>query len=228
LVMSMIPQDAANKHVWKSFSEKDTHLLNINWKETGRYKTLHYGSIVQMKDLSVWFIEALWDDVEGKLFVYGCWSADEANPVIQVPLIVIRMQQTKYITENILANSQMFKEEARIKSVASMYRREYRSVLPSITVGFREAIKYDQMGAIVIGNQMFGRKQIYVSHDCKEAARQFASWTVDKGKPNDQDNGYCIALCQIISELKRRELIDKKPKERDYDTVVEKRFSRNC
>ena len=216
------------KHVWNMFSAEDTHLLKIQWNQTTHRNTLHYGSMVQLKDLSVWFLETLWDDVEGKLFVYGCWDAPEANPVIQVPMIVSRMQQTAYVTENILANADMFKEDARIKSVAKMYRKEYGNVLPSVSVGFREAVKYDQAGAIVIGNQMFGNKQIYISHEAKPAARQFASWTVEKGRPTTDDHGYCVCLCQVLSELKRRLLLTKRPKPKDYDTVVEKRFTRNC
>ncbi len=216
------------KHVWNKFSADNTHKLDIQWGQMHPRVTLHYGSMVQMKDLSVWFLESIWDDVEGKLFVYGCWTAPDANPVVQVPLIINRMQQRKYKTENILSNAAMWKEDARIKSVGSMYRREFTSVLRTVPVGLRESIMYDQMGAIAIGNQMFTRKQIYIAHECKEAARQIASWTVDKGKPKEEDSGYCLCLCQIISELRRRKLLVKKPGKKDYDTVVEKNFSRRC
>jgi hypothetical protein len=225
LIMSQIPQDAASKHVWKSFSEKNTHKLNIKWNETKYRKTLHYGSIVQLKDMSIWFIEALWDDVIGNLYVYGCWTAPEANPVIQVPVMIQRMQQKKFRTENILANSDMFTDDVR-RSAALYYRKEYSKLLPTIRVGFREAFKYDQSGAILAGNQMFAQKRIYIAHEAKEAARQCASWTVEKGKPAKEDNGYCIALCQIISELNRRKLLKKEKPIRDYNEVVEKYFVR--
>lgn len=217
-----------DKYVWSRFKMSQTHKLDIQWSTLHPRSTLHYGSIVQMKDLSVWFLESIWDNLEGKLYVYGCWTAPEANPVLQVPLIANRMQQKKYKTENILSNGAMWKEDARIKSVGSMYRREYTSQYSTIPVGFRDSLMYDQMGAIVIGNQMFTKKQIYIAHECRDAARQFASWTVDKGKPKEEDSGYCIALCQIISELRRRKLIEKKPGKKDYDTVLEKNFTRRC
>jgi phage terminase large subunit-like protein len=213
------------KYVWPLFKLSNTYQLDIKWEEAKPRKTLHYGSIVQLKDLSVWFLEALWDDVMGMLYVYGCWSAPEANPIIHVPMIIERMKQKKYITENILANGDMFTDDIR-KAPATYYRKEYRKRLPTIRVGFREAIKYDQMGAIVSTNQMFARKAIYVAHEAKPAARQFASWTVEKGKPAKEDCGYCIALCQIVSELRRRKLLIKEHPIRDYKQVVEKHFIR--
>jgi hypothetical protein len=215
LIMAVIPQNAGSKFVWSFFTEKDTHKLEIHWEETKYRKTLHYGSIVQLKDLSVWFLEALWDDVTGYLYIYGCWSEGLANPSLQVPKIILRMQAKKYRIENILANSDMFSEDIR-KAPATYYRREFSKRLPETSVGFREAIKYDQMGSIVEGNKMFYRKRILVEKSCKEPARQFAGWTVENGKPSNDDCGYCIALCQILSELKRRHLIKKEIPTRDY------------
>lgn len=215
-----------NKPVWPLMILSNTSELDIKWDETNYRKTLHYGSIVQMKDLSVWFLEALWDDVDGNLYVYGCWTRDEANPTLQVPMIILRMQQKKFRTENILGNESMFKDTGYIKSVAKLYYQAYAKALPSARVGFREAIKYDQTGAIVAANQMFGLKQIFIDHKCKDAARQFASWTVEKGKPDQVDNGYCIALCQIVSELSRRQLIKKIPPVKDYAKVESKNFRR--
>jgi len=208
-----------NKNVWAAFKLSNTYKLNIEWEETAYIKTLHYGSIVQLKDLSVWFLESLWNDVDGKLYLYGCWTSPQANPSLQVPMIIHRMKQKKYQTENILSNSRMWvtaESKGYVKSVGKLYRMEYDKRLIEITVGFREAHKYDETGAITAANQMFARDQIFVSHECKEPARQFAGWTVEKGKPVDTDNGYCIALCQIISELSRRKLLKKIPPVPDY------------
>ena len=63
---------------------------------------------------------------------------------------------------------------------------------------------------------------------------QFMSWvTVERGRnvgsrPDEENDGYCRALCLIISELKRQDIFVQtmKPLFNDYnrETIVQKRY----
>ena len=124
------------------------------------------------------------------------------------------MKLKEFRHERILCNDRMFASEGHVLSVAQAMRREIRKT--EVRVNLMEAIRYDQAGAILTGTQMFALSQIYINENCSEAARQFAGWTIDKGKPSEEDCGYCIALCMILCELQRRKLIKKEVKVRDY------------
>jgi predicted phage terminase large subunit-like protein len=209
------------KHIWNTFSASNVHKLDINWENTYNPKSAkHFGAIVQLKDLSIWFLEALWDDKAGKLFVYGCWNSPESNPSKLVPKIIHRMKLTQFQVTKICTNDLMWKNDGYIKSSAVLYKEEFRK--RSINPKMNESFKYDLYGSITAANQMFEHKDIFVSKGCSGAARQFAGWTVAKGKPSEDDHGYCLTLCLIISELRRLKLVKDTPKPKPDYFPIEK------
>jgi len=210
-----------NKYIWEHFKMNDTQKLEIKWQEAEGRPTLHYAAMYQHKDLSLWVLQALWDNVAGKLFVYNCWTQDNPIPAIVAPTLIKKMKLKKFRHEKILCNDRMFKEEGHILSAGQVLRREFRK--HQIRVNYQEAIRYEQAGAILAGTQMFALKQIYLDESCKEAARQWAGWTIDKGKPSEEDCGYCICHCMTISELRRRKLIKKVVRKPDYKNMYPKK-----
>ena len=207
------------KHIWYSFSMSQTLPLTIQWKEAEGRPTLHFAAMYQHKDLSLWVVQALWDDVAGKLFVYQTWTMENPMPAIVGIELIRRMKLREYRHEKILCNDRMCQNEGHIRSAIQVIKAEIRKT--ETEAHLIEAMRYDQPGAILTGTQMFALKQIYIDENSQEAARQIAGWTIEKGKPAEDDCGYCIALCMILSELRRRKLVkDKPPKPRDY----QKRF----
>ena len=205
-----------DKYVWEYFKMSQTLPLTIQWKEAEGRPTLHYAAMYQHKDLSLWVMQALWDDTAGKLFVYQNWMVESPVPAIIGLELIRRMKLREYRHEKILCNDRMCQTEGHIRSPIQVMKTEIRKT--EVRVNLVEAVRYDQAGAILTGSQMVALKQIYIDENCQEPARQIAGWTIDKGKPGEDDCGYCIALCMILSELRRRKLIkDKPPKPRDYN-----------
>ena len=204
-----------DKYIWEYFKMSQTIPIEIQWKEAEGRATLHFAAMYQHKDLSLWVIQALWDDTAGKLFVYQNWMVENPIPGVIGLELIRRMKLREYRHEKIICNDRMFASEGHVRSTARVIKREIRKT--EVRVHLTEAIRYDQAGAILTGTQMFALKQIYIDESCSEPARQFAGWIIDKGKPSEDDCGYCITLCMILSELRRRKLIkDKPPKPRDY------------
>jgi len=210
------------KHIWYNFSKDTTVPLEIKWKEAGKRPTLHFATMYQHKDLSLWVLQMLWDDVAGKLFVYHNWMYENPVPTVIAMEIIKRMKLKQFRHERVICNERMFAKEGHIQSVAQVMRNEIRKT--QVRVNISEDIRYDQTGAIFAGTQMFAKNEIYIDESCSEPARQFAGWIIDKGKPSEEDCGYCICLCMVISELKRRRLLEKKKKVRDYKDAYPKKY----
>ena len=138
----------------------------------------------------------------------------ELIPALIVPMMVQRMKLREFQCHKIMGNDVMFDVKPHLRTTAQAVRGEFKRV--KCGVNFSQPIRYDQIGAITSGVEMFGLKRIFVDEACKDAARQFAGWIIEKGKPTNEESGYCIALCQILSELKRKKLITKIPPVRDY------------
>jgi len=203
-----------DRYVWAHFKLSSTKKFDIKWKETPERPTLHYGAMVQTKDLRIYFLECLWDNVAGKLFVYGCWDMESPDPSFMAPMIAQRMKLRVYQHEKILCNDKMFAINEYQRSTGQLMKTEFKRI--KITARLIEAIRYEESGSIIQGSQMFSSNQIYVSNECQDAARQFASWTIEKGKPSIENCGYCIALCLVISDLRRKKIFVKLHKVVDY------------
>ena len=195
------------KYVWQ-FQPGSTTKVDIDWNASEGRPTLHYGTMVQLKDLSLWFLEMLWDNVDGLLYIYGAWTMDEMDPEFIAKAIIQRMQLRKYRHERILCNDQMASNEGHVRSPMYVLRREFTKY--NLNGKLIESLHYNEAGGIALGQQMFAHKQIIVDDSCIEVAQQLAGWIVAEGKPQ-KNNGYCIGLCMVLCELQRRKLV-KKPK----------------
>jgi len=209
------------KYIFNTFRVESVIPFNIKWKATEGRGSLHYGSMVQLNDLSVYFLESLWDDVDGQLFIYGCWMMKELIPATVVPMIRERMRMREFQHHKIMGNDVLFAKQPHLMTPGQAIRQEFKRI--RLPVRFSPPVRYDQMGAITSGVQMFGMKKIYVDVSCTDAARQFAGWIIENGKPTDAESGYCIALCQILSELRRKKIIVTVPPVPDY--TFDKRYN---
>jgi hypothetical protein len=82
----------------------------------------------------------------------------------------------------------------------------------NISAPVREAFNFDEYGSIIEIGQLFDTNMIRVDSKAKSMLLQMMSWvTINRGKnlgskPDTEDDGYCRALCLIVSELRRQEL----------------------
>ena len=211
-----------DSRIWAA-ATAETLAYAIKWHGTGFTPTLHYASIYQHTDLSMWIIGALWDDVKGRLFVYDAWCIENPVPVTVVEQMVKRLRLNKYAMERILVSDKMSKPSQEYKhSVAKLINKELARE-PKVRVRLREPIHYDPMGAVFEVGQLYEDNKMIMHTRAAEAALQNADWSIVKGKPEKNNCGYCHALCQVVSELRRRNLTKKRvAKVRDYTKVKPK------
>lgn len=220
LVMAFISQNASNKYVWPAYYGAETHKLNIDWEgiQTEGEKSLHYGAIVQLPDLSIWGLSAIWEDCDQRLFIYDAFHWESPVPLLIANTLINRLKMKRFKCDRLMGDEKMFANQGHIRSTGQLIRSEMRKLKSPQVI--TESVRYDFMGAMTQAAQFFKLKHIFVSDTIPEAANQFASWVIENGKPSTINCGYCKCLCHIISELKRRQKIKPKvPKIPDYNKV---------
>lgn len=186
--------------------------IEIKWEETGPRNSLHYAAIVQHKDMSLWVVQIMWDNVKGQLFVYDAWKNE--GDLKEVALVLrTKMKLNEYRHEKILVNEAMEAKEEHVLSSMQVLKREFHQI--NTRARITKSVRFDQMGSINTLNRLFSQGKIIVSDICDEAALQFSNWSVEKGKP-EKDMGFCEALCLIASELRRIKIIKEKLMIKDY------------
>ena len=215
--------DPYEKRVWPQFQGRHIIELGINWERTkDDYDgSLHYAGMWQKPDMSIWVVLALWDAYRGYLFVYDAFMCGEIIPTAVCTLLIDRMRLKKYRSEAILTNKMMWETHGYSKNIAQQYRNYLKK---RVTAKIKEAINYDEYASIIEIGQLFDQNMIYVDKAMAGAILQLMSWvTVDRGeqkgyRPDEDDDGFCRALCLIVSELRRKtrwkEIV--KPKLHDY------------
>lgn len=197
------------KRVWPQFQGRHIIKIGIDWERTADdyESSLHYAGMWQKQDLSVWVVLALWDAYRGYLFIYDAFMCPDIIPTIVCTQLIERMQLNKYRSESVLTNKMMWETHGYSKNIAQQYRNYLKK---RATVKIKEAQNYDEYAAIVEIGQLFDQNMVYVEKTMSGAVLQLMSWvTVDRGqhtghRPDEDDDGYCRALCLIVSELRRK------------------------
>jgi predicted phage terminase large subunit-like protein len=205
------------KRVWDSFSASQAKVITINWQESSS-NTLHYGAFYQIKDSSIYFIAALWDQIDGQLYVYHAHKYESSNYDFIAMNTVKVMAMRKVVVNRLIGNDSMLTEKHGTayyinKSIAKL--GEFKKI--------NSPTMWDYYGSIGFVGSLFSSESVVVDNSCSEMVSQIASWTYGEDGKKPQDNqGYCEALCLIASELKR-DIGSKKPeyKPQDYKPVKE-------
>jgi hypothetical protein len=179
----------------RNTTHKSQFKPNFDFVLTHRYT--HYGAVVQQKDLTLCNIFALWDRKKAHLYVYDELIAK--NPIISQVTQAIKTKTnfTQYPIDRFLAHPLMFSKEPTEKTVPKLYRKA--------KIWVKEPLKLDMNGAMALTEQFFTQNRITIHEHCFHVVSQLASWSIDHGKPEKADNGCCIALCLIVSEIEKRE-----------------------
>jgi predicted phage terminase large subunit-like protein len=213
------------KQIWPSFSTSHSIKMDIQWDKAGPYTTAHIGALALQKDMSLCFLSGLWDDKEQKLYVYNSLSWVNNNQSDVIEKLVGAMKLDKYRLDKLIGSENMFSANGWEHSVARQLNRQIKDRNLSEATTVREPIHFNFFGAIQQGEELFRQNCIYLNDQLVEVSRQWKSWIVQKGKPSDEDCGFCECLCLILSELQRKKKIlleIQKPK--DYIKIIEKNY----
>ena len=205
------------KHVWPLMSSVRTVGFNLNWekKKENERSVLHYGAVVLERDLSLWVLCTLWDDVSGQLFVYDCLMAEE--PMVQnvAMWMVNHMHLKQYSVDKIVCNDRMVQaSEGTEKTMQRLFREEFKKL--QVNARLSEAVRYDQWGSISQVNKVLSDKQLFVENKTDDALMQWSGWVVEKNKPVHENTGWCECLCLIVAELKRKNAFRERIARKDY------------
>ena len=190
------------------------HLLNPEFDGVIMGDVLHYGALVLNKDLSLTGIAAIFDYYANKLWIY-----DEFFQLYPIPeLIVPKMKKNMKIgyyedgrNAKIIGNQLMFQRKEGARPLAEMLKREKLNV--------KEPLKYEEFGAIALGEQLFRNNKIIIHRNCLKTREQFNLWAIKDGRPQE-NYGNCDALLLILSEVKNQvKQLPKAPKFPDYSPV---------
>jgi len=203
--------DPHEKRVWPQFQGRHIIKLDIDWNhvKSNVEGTLHYAGVWQKEDLSVWIVLCLWDAHKGYLFVYDAFMCDNPIPAVVIPELIQRMKLKTHKSEAIVCNKLMWEDKGYTKNTGLQYRRDINS--RGITANIKEAFNYDEFASIIEVGQLFDIDRILVESSAKSMVLQFMSWvTIERGKhvgakPDEEDDGWCRALCLVVSELRRKD-----------------------
>lgn len=210
------------KRVWPEFENKHIIKFSVDLNKTIKDPdgSMHYAGLWQKKDLTVWVVLALWDAYKGILLIYDAFALENNTKLIDT--MKDKMQLKKYKCHGIICNSLNW--ENSTKNIGLQYRREFNTKgLEEVRV--RQAFDYDEYASISEISQLFSLNLIIVSDKAYSLALQMFGWNiVDRGKqmggrPDEENDGFCRALCLIVSDLRKKDKWERivKPKLADYN-----------
>jgi hypothetical protein len=214
-VILAFTRSAEKKRVWGTFSKINPKLCRqyqINWRRMIEYRAQVYATIWQEADLSTSILLCLWDGYNGHLYVWDELSSLTPRADTIVPRVKAKIDaQMKEMGANLVfldfkkflwyGNNLMFGMTERAHSLPDRDGSANSFMAPEFGVIINPNLYLDMPGSITIANQLFARQAITVHTRCEETILQAESWVVENGRPTDENNGLCKALCNIISLL---------------------------
>lgn len=192
--------------------EIDWHLRHVHDVEyTGLVpgNILHYVGVVFTRDLTMACLGAVYHYYTDRLWLYA--ELQQQTPIIEdlAPKLKKMTHYREFEDERrpvYVGSEAMFRPNFRggarvsasgIRPMAEMLNREAR-------LRIREPIRYDELGAIGLGAQMYNSGRIVIHQSLKQARQQITLWSVREKKVDDEQFPLCKALLLILSEVKRR------------------------
>ena len=194
-VMAIMPRDAGHKHVVGMDIKKAD--VKVGWGQLPKHRCVHYGAICQDKDLSIYFMSAIWHEVYGHLFIYDEFKLDRPDNSI-ANRIVKKMHLLEFELDRLIGNEFMFADEKR--SVAKEINNKLWDLTHRVqTIKIKHPRKYDPYGSMSILNELVNKNKFTVDNKCKEVHKQLSAWRLDHEKATAEGMRECILM--IMSEL---------------------------
>jgi predicted phage terminase large subunit-like protein len=189
--------DSAGR-VWSKASTTGLLPITLDWSRVlptnHQYIGMWYNDVGEL-----YVIATVWDSIEGKLYVYWANKFTSIVPDLLVAKLIVDCK-CKIIITTILGNDNLIGDGRTPGRLLTFALKRQQ-----VHAGLRVPVNYDQLGAIAYTGSLFTTNSIYISSTIQEVAGQCAGWTYkDKGKPPPEFGyEYCMALCLIMSEVKR-------------------------
>jgi hypothetical protein len=211
VVLAFIPRAGGIKRVLAGLDGQPAVDVKIDWA-LPTYKIRHYGALVISKDLSVHFLGAVWDSVEGKLKFYTDDVFKYPDPAIIVDTVISKMGLRHHSLDRLLGNQVMFKENRR--SFHREINKQFWDKMSYLqTINVREPRKYDQFGAVGELIRLVENGCVEISRTCEQTQKQFSLWQLRNNR--FEHDGLQEAALLIMSELMLytpyKETVHKKP-----------------
>jgi predicted phage terminase large subunit-like protein len=214
------------RRVWPTFSISKAIPFAINWDQTST-STFVYGCYFQNRSNTVYFLAALWDTIEGKLWVYKEKRYEVVIPEVVCYDAIKSMRLDKIANVKILGNEAFISEsgnKSTSRVIGKCFKDNDLQWNPSIPV------LYEMYGAINYANALFSTEpsSIEVHKTLIEAVAHFGGWGYkDSDKAPTDGFEYAQCLCLIVSDLRRQMVAKKKEfKIQDYHEKEEPKKER--
>jgi len=191
------------------------HLTDASYGGIFMIDVLHYAALVFNKDLSFNGLAAVYQYYSDKLWIYEEFYQDRPEPDVIARVVRALTHKGLYDDDRevrIIGNEHMFRPDGD--------RRPLSDVLIHEKLYISEPLRYDEYGAIAFGSKMFSENKVTLHRKLTRARPAISLWSVKKGTPETDENGYCKAFLLILSEVRRR-VKERKTKRtpKDYSPV---------
>jgi len=221
MVMAYVPRDGGRKHVVSDVGIiRSVSNFELNMDGVHKHNCLHYGAVCLKPDMSISCLFSMWDEFDGKLYIYDELCMPIPIPVDLAARMNAKMRMTSYVVDKLVGNSMMFEDGKR--TFAKELNRALYSVSGDVqTVKVREPRRYDSIGSLGMLNQMVQRGMLVIHFRCKELRNQLVTWKLDSGIVSE--DGMREGLLMLVSELVQVRPLKELMKRVEYKRIVEGR-----
>ncbi len=213
VVLAFLPKDGGYKHVVNEYNPVSIvhRSFSVDWGKNPIHKCLHYGAICMKNDLTINALCAIWDEVEGHLYVYDEVVHEYPEPSAVVPKIIEKMRIKKFELDKMLGGSDLFKEGKR--SLAKEFNKSFYEFAGRYqTVKIKQSQKFDPYGCSTVLNDLARKKRMTIHTRCKEINIQLSTWRLEKGKLKESGmrEGLLLVVAELMKNVPLREIIKHK------------------
>jgi predicted phage terminase large subunit-like protein len=202
--------------IWSKFSASNTKKFNINWNEGPDYTV--YAAFYQNRQAEVYTIGTVWDNVEGRLYVYWHQKYDSVIPELIAMEAIKALRLRVSFNCSIVCNDIMAGEIGN-RTTAQLIGDSLKKA--GVSQSITEPTLYEPTGSLAYVGALFATDAILVHKSLVEPAAQFSGWTYkENGKEPHEGYEYCRCLCLIGAALKNKVERERKEYKRpDYHSV---------
>jgi hypothetical protein len=223
MVYAFAEKDGGNVHAVGGYSNvSDIYEEFVIEDKPTKHLQHNFGAICQMENLEIHGLFSIWNEVEGKLYIYDEYTASNplASSVAKVLCDTMRMRE--YVLDKLMGNDFMFAEGKRTM-VKEINGALWKLTQARQNVKIRQQKKFDPHGSLAILNELVESGKIVINIKCKELHQQMSFWRLEKGKLKNE--GMREAILMLVSELKQVVPLEEMLKKMEYVTHIKEKLA---
>lgn len=199
------------------FKDPEKYPVRFDLRQRGRVEL--FGTVWHEKDISLNCLATTWDKELGILTIYyeGAVRMMGPDPIVDSLTNVCEMYNSQYRTDYKprqfmwYGNRAMFGLNDAAIGFENIKDGPYMLWMIKHSISILPNFFFDLGGAILQLNKMLDEGRIIIHKDCSELKRQLETWTLENDRPDTDNRGLCMALCNIISMLVQSKRAKKEP-----------------